>query len=69
MALALDIHQTQGEGIADHAGIQCHFTVKAANTPKEHVTVFRQLENLVLTINERRQNDSKAALNLYIADK
>ena len=69
MTLAVDIHQTQGEGIADRASSTTSQLKLVSKVPKEHVTSFRQLENLMLKINERRQSDSKPALYLHIIDK
>jgi len=62
MTLAVDIHQTQGEGIADR-------TSSTTTKLMECVIVFRQLESLMLKINERRHSDSKPTLCLCIVDR
>jgi len=69
MKLAVDINQTQGEGIADRASSTTTQLKLVSKVPKEHVTVFRQLEHLMLNINERRQSDSKPAMRVHIVDR
>ena len=66
MTLAVDIHETQGEGIADHASSTTLQLKLVSKVPKEHVTVFRNLEALICSINERRVSLGRPELYLHI---
>jgi len=70
LKLLVDIHQTQGKGLDNHSEFSTPSKVKfLPKVPKEHVTNFRKLEDLVCSINERRRSAGIAELYLHIVDK
>jgi len=70
LTLLVDIHQTQGKGLDNHTESSTPSKLTLyPKAPKEHVTVFQKLENLVCSINERRRSTGITELYLHIIDK